>query len=334
MAETTTKKSKQEQEKDAKYREAITALEKKYGPGTVIHGKDVPEELEVVSTGSLMMDIATNIGGDPIGKLIEIFGPESSGKSTICYHKIANFQKLGRQVVLADIEQSFDRVYATALGVDVDKLTILQPECQEDMYNQIETLIRTASVSLVVIDSHTAALSKKRIEGEVGDAVVALEARNSSVALGKIKPLLRHNKCTMIGVSQLRTAIGSYGDPDKPTGGNAWKFYTDIRYKVSKTLEKEKESNKTTVEVIKNKCARPWGKAIFSIIWGKGIDRMKELIDLATEYKVIEKASGGWYTLPDDAGKFQGDDKLKEFFSDNPEYAEKFEKDVLAEMRK
>ena len=314
-------------EKDAKFREAIAGLEKRYGMGVVIYGKDVVEELEVVKSGSMGLDLATNIGGIPVGKLIEIFGPESSGKSTLTLHVIGNFQKLEGVVLLVDYEYSFDRKYAIALGVDVDNLVILQPDCMEDGYNQVETLIRTGYVRLVVIDSHTAGLPKAVIEGEVGDATIALQARFNSLGLGKIKPLLRPNRCSMIGISQLRTAIGSYGDPDKPTGGNAWKFYSDMRMKISKVLEKEKESNKTTVVVVKNKCAPPFGSATFAINWGTGIDRIAEVIDAAVMFKILSMK--GSYYYYNDANVAQGKDQLKTFFVDNPEVATEIETKLL-----
>ena len=314
-------------EKDAKFREAIAGLEKRYGMGVVIYGKDVVEDLEVVKSGSMGLDLATNIGGIPVGKLIEIFGPESSGKSTLTLHVIGNFQKLEGVVLLVDYEYSFDRKYAIALGVDVDNLVILQPDCMEDGYNQVETLIRTGYVRLVVIDSHTAGLPKAVIEGEVGDATIALQARFNSLGLGKIKPLLRPNRCSMIGISQLRTAIGSYGDPDKPTGGNAWKFYSDMRMKISKVLEKEKESNKTTVVVVKNKCAPPFGSATFAINWGTGIDRIAEVIDAAVMFKILSMK--GSYYYYNDANIAQGKDQLKTFFVDNPEVAAEIENKLL-----
>lgn len=334
MAETNEKKSKKKDSAlgdDAALQATMQKLETKYGVGTIIYGKNVSEELEVVPTGSLGLDIATNIGGYPVGKLIEIFGPESSGKSTMTLHAIAKFQKVGGKCALVDYEQSFDRVYATALGVDVDALIIVQPENQEDGYNIMEELIRTGKFRLVVIDSHTAALCKKRIEGEVGETVMAVEARNNSTALGKIKPLLRSNRCTVIGVSQLRADIGGYGDPNKPTGGNAWKFYTDMRLKVAKEIQKDKESNKTTITIIKNKCARPFGIAIFNIQWGIGVDRTQEILDFAVSFKILEKGGGGWYTLGE-GNKLQGDDKVKEFLADNPEYALHLEKEVLTKM--
>lgn len=314
-------------EKDAKLKETLAALEKKYGIGTIIYGKDIVENLEVVKTGSLGLDLAIGLNGLPVGKLVEIYGPESSGKSTITLHIESGFQKLDGIVVLIDYEHSFDKKYAIALGVDVDTMMIIQPDCMEDGYNIIETLIRTGKIRLVVIDSHTAGMPKAVIEGEVGNATIALQARFNSLGLGKIKPLLMPNRCTMIGVSQLRTAIGSYGNPDKPTGGNAWKFYSDIRMKVSKVIEKEKESNKTTVEVVKNKCAPPFGSATFAINWGTGIDRWLEIIDSANMFKIFT-VNGAFYYYKD-AKIGQGKEQVKQFLADNPEVAAEIETKVL-----
>lgn len=323
------KQTKDKEQVNDKFKEAIAELEKKFGKGVVIYGNDILEELEVVKSGSLGLDLATNIGGIPVGKLIEIFGPESSGKSTITLHIISNFQRLEGVVVLVDYEYSFDRKYATALGVDVDKLVILQPDCMEDGYNQVETLIRTGCVRLVVIDSHTAGLPKAVVDGEVGDVTIALQARFNSIGLGKNKPLLRPNRCTVIGVSQLRTNIGGYGAPDKPTGGNAWKFYSDMRLKVSKVLEKEKESNKTTVEVIKNKCNRPFGSATFAIHWGTGISRVEEIIDGAEMFKILNRKGAFYYYGDPEVKLGQGKEQVKVFLADNPELAIEIETKLL-----
>jgi recombination protein RecA len=240
-------------EKEA-YLKKIDELNKKFGMGTIIGGADYHDHVEVVDTGSLTLNIATGLGGNPVGKLVEMFGPESSGKSTLSLHFMAEFQKAGKRCALVDFEQSFDKGYAKALGVDVESLFIIQPECMEDGYNIIEELIKTGGFGLITLDSHTAMIPKKALEGEIGDAKIALQARINSEALLKIKPLLLPNSCTMIGIAQLRTQIGAYGDPDKPSGGNAWKFYSDMRFKISKQLKKEDEANKTTVDVIKNKC--------------------------------------------------------------------------------
>jgi len=309
----------------------LKELEKKYGSGSVINGKDIQDKVEVVNSGSLTLNIATSIGGTPVGKCIELLGMESSGKSTITLHHIAEFQRAGKKCVLCDFEQSFDKKYATAIGVNVDDIIILQPECLEDGYNLIEELIRTGEVGLVVIDSHTAGMPKKVVEGEVGQATIGLQARINSTALGKIKPLLMSNNCTLIAISQIRQNIGGYGDINISTGGLAYKFYSDMRLKVSKIVDKENGLNKTIVEVIKNKCGVPFGKAEFQINWGTGIDRVQEIIDLGIEFKVLNKA-GSWFTL-EDGNKLQGDEALKQFFIDNPEYSQTIETKVLEAIK-
>lgn len=320
-----------EQEKDI-LAEKLKALEKKFGAGTIIMGRDTKEELEVVDSGSLTLNLATNIGGLPVGKLIELLGMESSGKSTLTLHAIANFQKLEGKCVLVDYEQSFDRTYATALGVDMDKLIIIQPECMEDGYNMTEELIKTGDIRLVVHDSHTAAMPKKVVDGEVGDVTIGLQARLNSQGLGKIKPLLRDNRCTLMGISQIRQNVGGYGDPNQSTGGLAWKFYSDMRMKVNKSVDKENEGNKTTVEIIKNKCSAPFGKAEFVIDWGKGISRMMEIISLAQDLKFITR-SGAWYTLPNVEKSVQGEQGVLQFLTDNPKYATEIERQVLEKLK-
>lgn len=305
----------------------LEEMNRKYGEGTLIGGHEITEDLQVVTSGSVTLDIATDIGGLPIGKLIEIFGPESSGKSTLTLHIISEWQKSGRKCVLVDTEQSFDKKYATALGVHVDDLVIVQPLCGEDGYNIVERLVRTKEVGLIVIDSHTALVPKKMVDGEVGDSTMALQARMNSAALLKIHPLLKSAKCTIISIAQLRTNIGAYGDPLSPTGGLAYKFYSDMRLKMSKTLEKEDERNKTKVEVIKNKCGVPFGKAEFMINWGTGIDRLQEIIDIAVEKKAIELKGAGWYIVNEQ--KLQGDAKVKDYLRSNDVYLQELEKQVL-----
>jgi recombination protein RecA len=258
------------------------------------------------------------------------FVVHNCGKSTLCLHIIAEFQKVDKVCALVDQEQSFDKHYAKSLGVNTEKLLISQPDCQEDAYNIIISLIEKG-VSLIVFDSHTASLPRKVIDGEVGDATIGLQARNNSTALGKLKGILNKNSATLISISQLRTNIGGYGDPNVSTGGNAYKFYSDMRFKVSKQLDKANNNNKTTVEVIKNKCGAPFGKAEFLIQWGEGIDRLQEIIDLSVEYKFINKAGAGWYTL-ETGNKIQGDVNLKQFLSDNIEYKDELEKRVLEKI--
>jgi len=311
-------------------------LNKRYGVGTIISGKDIVQTLDVISTGSMTLDIATTIGGIPLGKIIEIFGVESSGKSTLTLHIISEFQKAGKKAVYCDFEHSFDKKYAESIGVDVDSLIIVSPECQEDGYNLIEELVKTSEISLVIIDSHTAMMPRKIVDGEVGEATIGLQARINSVALGKLKSVLPANNCTLISVSQLRTAIGGYGDPSTPTGGNAYKFYADMRLKVFKQLDKTNDLNKTTVDVIKNKCGNPFGKAEFNIVWGKGIDKKQEIVDLAVELDLIKKG-GSWYTIPGEEGsddlKLQGDNGIKKFLEDNPEFSKELEDKVIEQLK-
>jgi len=316
-------------EEKVKKKSIVEVLNEKYGKGTIIGGGQAPDHLDVVKTGSLTLDIATGVGGNPKGKLIEIFGPESSGKSTLCLHFISEFQKADEKTMLVDFEQSFDKKYAKSIGVNVEEMFIAQPETMEDGYNLIYEAVLSKEFGLIVLDSQTAMPPKASLESEIGDAKMALQARVNNDALRKIKPNLMSTGTTMITISQLRTNIGGYGDPNVPSGGNAYKFYADMRYKVSKVLDKAKETNKTTVEVVKNKCAPPFGKAEFNIIWGIGVDRMGELIDLAVEYKFLEK-SGTWYTISDT--KLQ-DGKLREFLRDNPEYALELETKVLNKIK-
>lgn len=310
----------------------LKELEQKYGKGTVIGGEDVVEDLEVIPSGSLTLDLATGIGGVPLGKLIELYGFESSGKSTTTLHIISNFQAKGLKCVLIDAEHSFDKKYAKNLGVDMGALLIVQPDSMEDGYNIAQSLIETGEVNLVVIDSHTSLVPKAVKDSDVGDATIAMQARINSVALAKIKPLLQPNRCTVLSLSQLRTAIGGYGDPNKPTGGNAYKFYPDMRWHISKSLDKEKETNKTKVVVIKNKCAAPFGVAEFQINWGTGIDKRQEILDAGVEFGIIQKG-GAWFTLPDVEDKFQGMENVKNFLKDNAEYAEKLEQTIIDKLK-
>lgn len=309
----------------------VDVLNRKYGLGTIIGGARFPDKLEIVSTGSFSLDYATGVGGNPRGKLIEIFGPESSGKSTLTLHFIAGFQKTGDKCLLVDFEQSFDKTYARAIGVDIDALIIAQPETMEDGYNIIYEIVRSGEFGLVVLDSQTAMPPKASLESEIGDAKMALQARVNNDALRKIKPNLMPTGTTLITVSQLRTNIGGYGDPNIPSGGNAYKFYADMRYKVSKQLDKDHDLNKTTVEVVKNKCASPFGKAEFKIEWGIGISRLQEIIDLAVEYDFLKRGGAGWFTIGDE--KIQGDVKLKEYLGKHPEFSQELETKVLNKLK-
>lgn len=270
----------------------IADLEKKFGLATA-----KKEELKVVSSGSYTIDKATGLGGYPLGKIIEIFGPESSGKSTILLHAIKSFQTNvpDKKVALFDYEHSWDKRYAASIGVDVDNVLIYQPDDQEQGYDMIIGLLEAEACSLIMIDSHTSAMPKKIIEGEMSDITMGLQARNNSKFLGKIKGLLAKSNTLLMAVSQTRANIGGMAPGDISTGGNGWKFYADMRFKVWKSLDKEKELNKTTLDVIKNKCEKPFGKAEFNIDWGTGVDNVGEIIDIAEELDIVKRA-GSWYS--------------------------------------
>lgn len=311
--------------KEKKSPELVLAeLEKKYGMQKV-----KISEVEVVSTGSYSLNKATNINGYPKGKLIEIFGAESSGKSTMVLQAIAEFQKAvpDKKAALVDYEYSFDANYARALGVNVESLLIYQPDSQEIGYDMIIALLEEELCSVIVIDSHTAAIPSKVIEGEMGDSTVGLSARNNSKFLGKAKSLIDKSKTTVLAVSQTRVNIGGMGDTNVPTGGSAWKFYADMRLKVWKSNDKVNELNKTTIDVIKNKCGIPYGKAEFNIVWGEGIDNIQEIIDMAVEKNVIKRA-GSWYSYGE-TKLGQGTTGVKETFNDNPELLEEIKTLVI-----
>lgn len=321
----TKKKAVEKEEiKDNKLEKDLLELENEFGLRSL-----KKDNVESTPSGSYTIDRATGIGGIPNGKVVEIWGPESSGKSTIVQHIIASYQKNHpeKKVAYMDFEYSLDPIYATALRIDMEKLLVYQPDNQEQGYDMICQLVERGIASLVVIDSHTAATPKKIIEGEMGDATMALQARNNSKFFAKIKGLLERNKTTLVGVSQVRSNIGGMGDLNIPTGGNAWKFYSDMRFKIWKQLDKEKESNKTTLDVVKNKCSNPFGKAEFDINWGLGINNEKEILDLAIEKGVIEKG-GSWYKYNGESVG-QGAESVCQLFKDNPELFEEIKTKTL-----
>lgn len=317
--------AKQKQEKQGI--DAILAdLEKKYGMGRL-----VVEDSVIVSTGSLQLNQAMGINGTAVGKIIEIFGPESSGKSTIVLHQIAEYQKAfpERRAALFDYEHSFDKKYAKSLGVDVDNLLIYQPETQEEGYDMILALIENKIVSCVVIDSQSAATPKAVLQGEMGDSTIGLQARINSKFCMKVKGLLDVHNCTLFIISQLRDAIGSMGESTTTTGGKAIKYYADVRWKVWKMNDKINELNKTTIDVIKNKLAAPFGQAKINILWGYGFDKLGEIIDYAVEFDFIKKG-GAWFTFGEN--KFQGVEKLKDFLEENYEILLELEQKVLNKL--
>ncbi len=304
----------------------LAELEKKYKLSKV----DL-EDLVVVNTGSIQLNEAMGIGGTAVGKVVEIFGPESSGKSTITLHQMAEYQKAfkDRKVALFDYEHSFDKKYAESLGVDVDNLLIYQPETMEAGYDMILGLIEADLVSCIVVDSQSAATPQAILDGEMGDATIGMQARINSKFCMKVKGLLGIHKCSLFLISQLRDAIGSMGEPTTTTGGKAIKFYADVRWKVWKFNDKVNEQNKTTVDVVKNKLASPFGKAEMNIIWGKGFDKVGEVISYAVEFDII-KQGGAWFTFKEE--KMQGIEAVKKMLEDNPEVYEFIEKEVKTKL--
>lgn len=306
----------------------LAGLEKKYGMG-----RASVNDLTIVSTGSLQLDMAMQIGGTALGKIVEIFGPESSGKSTITLHQIAEYQKAfpDRKVALFDYEHSFDPRYAESIGVDVDNLLIYQPDDQESGYNMILALIEKKLVSAVIIDSQTAAAPKAIVDGEMGDSTIGLQARLNSKFCLKIKGLLSINDSTLFVISQTRDNIGGMGDPVTTTGGKAFKFYADVRWKLWKVANKDNEWNATTIDVIKSKVGKPYGKANVNIVWGKGFDKVGEVLSYAEEFGIILRG-GSWYSYGE-TKIGQGLANVKQLMDDNPELYEEIMEKVLNKLK-
>jgi recombination protein RecA len=306
----------------------LESLEKKYG----MWRPDV-KNLIVVSTGSLKLDQAMHIGGTPVGKMIELIGYESSGKSTVCLHQIAEYQKAfpDKKAVIMDFEHSMDIGYAESVGVDIDNLLIYQPSDSESGYDMVLALIEADIASCVVIDSQTAAIPKAVREGEMSDATIGLQARINSKFCMKVKGLLDLHQCTLFFISQIRDKIGSFsGEATTTTGGHAIKFYSDVRWKMWKTNDKEHESNMTTIDVIKSKVGKPFGQAKVAILWGKGFDKVGEVIDYAIDFEIM-KRGGSWYSYGD-TKIGQGLDNVKTLFDDNPELYEEIRNKVLEKL--
>ena len=305
--------------------DVFSRLEKKYGMGV-----DTNKDLVIVSTGSIQLDQAMKIGGTPLGKMIELIGNESSGKTTTVLHQMAEYQKAfpDRRVVYLDMEHSFSPTYARAIGVDLEKLKIYQPSSMEEAYNLAIDLIKSDLVSCIVVDSQTAAIPKAVIDGEMGDSTIALQARINSKFCLKVKGLLDIHAVTLFFVSQVRANVGSMsGDGLVSTGGYAIKFYSDVRWKIWKIAKKDDELNLTTIDVVKSKVGNPFGQAKISILWGTGYDKVGEVIDYASEMGIIQKAGAGWFTI--EGTKLQGMDKVRAFLDDNPGLLEEITKKVM-----
>ena len=315
---------------------AISQIEKNFGKGTVMRLGDRPEmNVEAIPTGSLALDAALGIGGVPKGRIIEIYGPESSGKTTLALHILAQAQKQGGEVAFVDAEHALDPDYAAALGVDTDNMLVSQPDTGEQALEITDALVRSGAVDAIVVDSVAALVPKQEIEGEMGDTFVGLQARLMSQALRKLAGTISKTNCVVIFINQLRMKIGvMYGNPETTTGGNALKFYSSVRLDVRK-VEAIKEGgnvigNKTRVKVVKNKVAPPFREAYFDIMYGEGISKWGELVDLAVQMDIIQK-SGSWFSMGDERIG-QGKDSVKNFLMNNPDIAEEVEVKVREKL--
>ena len=323
-------------EKDAKLKAlklTLDKLDKTYGKGAVMKlGDSVVEEVEVIPTGSIGLDIALGVGGYPRGRVIEIYGPESSGKTTLTLHAIAEAQKMGGIAAFIDAEHAFDRFYAQKLGVDIDNLIISQPDHGEQALEIAENLIRSGAIDIVIIDSVAALTPKSEIEGEMGDSKMGLHARLMSQALRKLTSTISKTNCTVIFINQLREKIGvMFGNPETTTGGNALKFYASVRLDIRRSTQIKNNDgdvagNKTRVKVVKNKVAPPFKTTEFDIMYGEGISAVGEILDLGVEYEIIKK-SGSWFSYGD-TKLGQGRDAVKLLLQDNPELLEELENKI------
>ena len=322
-----------QQEKMKALQAAMAKIEKDFGKGSIMKmGDEQIENVEVIPTGSIGLNAALGVGGYPKGRIIEIYGPESSGKTTLAIHAIAEAQKQGGIAAFIDAEHAFDRFYAEKLGVDIDNLYISQPDNGEQALEIADQLIRSSAVDILVVDSVAALTPKKEIEGDMGESAVGLHARLMSQALRKLTGTISKTKTTCIFINQLREKIGvMFGNPETTTGGNALKFYASVRLDIRKvTSIKDGEQvigNQVRVKVVKNKVAPPFRKAEFEIMFGEGISKIGEIVSLGVEYNII-KNSGSWFSYGD-AKLGQGAEAVKAMLKDNPELAEELEAKIM-----
>ena len=338
----TTEKTQEEaaklrQEKLKALEATLGNIEKSFGKGSIMRLGAEAEKMESISTGSIGLDYALGVGGLPKGRIIEIYGPESSGKTTLALHVVAEAQKKGGIAAFIDAEHAFDRFYAAKLGVDVENLLISQPDYGEQALEIAENLIRSGAIDVIVVDSVAALTPKSEIEGEMGDSKMGLQARLMSQAMRKLTATINKTGCVCIFINQLREKIGvMFGNPETTTGGNALKFYSSVRIDIRKISQIKDGENvmgsRVKVKVVKNKVAPPFRKAEFDILYGEGISRSGEIVDLGVEMGIIKK-SGSWFSYGD-AKLAQGRDSVKKLIEDNPELADELTAMILVALEK
>ena len=323
-------------EKEKALETAISQIEKQFGKGSVMRLGDKVNDVSYIPTGSLTLDLALGVGGLPRGRIIEMYGPEASGKTTVALHVVAEAQKLGGEAAYIDVEHALDPVYAAALGVDIDSLLVSQPDAGEDALEILEALVRSNAIDVVVIDSVAALVPRAEIEGEMGDALVGTQARLMSKAMRKLAGVISKGNCVAIFINQLRQKIGvMYGNPETTTGGNALKYYASVRIDIRRveTLKNGNESygSRTRCKVVKNKVAPPFREAEFEILYGQGISKLGEIVDLAVKFDVIQK-SGSWFNMGEKR-LGQGRDNAKQYLIDNPDVAAEVEAEIHAKYK-
>ncbi len=333
--------NEKEKEKEAKLKSlklTLDKMDKTYGKGAVMRMSDQSViDIDSIPSGSLGLDLALGVGGYPRGRVVEIYGPESSGKTTLALHAIAEAQKAGGIAAFIDAEHAFDRFYAEKLGIDLENLIISQPDNGEQALEITDNLIRSGAIDIIVIDSVAALTPKSEIEGEMGDSKMGLHARLMSQALRKLTASISKTHCTVIFINQLREKIGvMFGNPETTTGGNALKFYASIRLDIRRSTQikdsnSEVQGNKTRVKVVKNKVAPPFKTAEFDIMYGEGISKIGEIIDVGVDYEIIKK-SGSWFSY-EDTKLGQGRDAVKILLKDNPDLMEELEKKIVAAIK-
>ena len=316
---------------------ALAQIEKNFGKGAIMRlGDDIPVNVEAISTGSLSLDLALGIGGVPRGRIVEIYGPESSGKTTLALHILASAQKTGGEVAFIDVEHALEPAYARALGVDIDSLLISQPDTGEQALEITEQLVRSGALDVVVVDSVAALLPRSELEGEMGESSVGVIARLMSQALRKLAGTVSRTNCIVVFINQLREKIGvMYGNPETTPGGRALKYFSSVRIDVRRieTLKVGGEmiGNRTRAKIVKNKVAPPFKEAEFDIIYGEGISKIGEIVDLGVKLDLIDKA-GAWYTYGD--VRVQGRDSMKEFLREHPYVSDQIEAEIRANAHK